>query len=198
MEIKTKKILSNNGNCIDKCENENTHKCEYNGKCYENCSNGYLTDDNNNPINKCKCQLEKCESCPKVVLNKDLCTKCNKDFYSIENDPANNREYIDCYKGPFKGYYIDKDEQMFKKCYFTCEDCEIKGKYTFNNGLECNSNFTFNISFNNYINCYEKCPHYYISIMIIIIIVQLMIFVQMIILIYQKINWNVLKMALKI
>ena len=155
-----KKILSNNGSCIDKCENDNIYKYEYNGKCYENCSNGYLTDDNNNPTNKCKCELEKCESCPTVALNKDLCTKCNKDFYSIENDPSNIGEYINCYKA-FKGYYIDKDEQMFKKCYFTCEECEIKGNYTFHNCLECNGNFTFNISFNNYTNCYQKCPYYY-------------------------------------
>ena len=56
--------VSNNGSCIDKCENDNIYKYEYNGKCYENCSNGYLLDDNNNQINKCKCELEKCESCP--------------------------------------------------------------------------------------------------------------------------------------
>ena len=158
---KQKKILSNNGSCIDKCENDNIYKYEYNGKCYENCSNGYLLDDNNNQINKCKCELEKCDSCPPDALNKDLCTKCNKDFYSMENDPSNIGEYINCYKGPFKGYYIDKDEQMFKKCYFTCEECEIKGNDTFHNCLECNGNFTFNISFNNYTNCYQKCPYYY-------------------------------------
>ena len=50
---------------------------------------------------------------------------------------------------------------MFKKCYFTCEECEIKGNNTFHNCLECNGNFIFNISFNNYTNCYRKCPHYY-------------------------------------
>ena len=43
------------------------------------CPNGYFKDD----ITKCKCQLEKCLTCPKVALNKELCTKCNNNYYQI-------------------------------------------------------------------------------------------------------------------
>ena len=76
MEINTKKIINNNNECIDSCENSTQYKYEYNGKCYENCSNGFLYD-NNNKLNKCKCELDQCLTCPQLALNKNLCTKCN-------------------------------------------------------------------------------------------------------------------------
>ena len=61
-----------------------------------------------------------------VALNKNLCTKCNIDYYRIENDDSNIGEYINCYKEP-EGYYLDKNYSLFKKCYYRCETCEIKG-----------------------------------------------------------------------
>ena len=76
------------------------YKYEYNGRCYENCLNGYLYDNNNNKLNKCKCELDKCLTCPNVALNKKLCTKCNDNFYSKGNDQSNLREYINCYSRP--------------------------------------------------------------------------------------------------
>ena len=134
---KQKKIISKTGNCIDKCENDAQYKYEYNGKCYDECSKGYLTDDNNNTIYKC--ELNKCLTCTPVSLKYNLCTKCNIDYYYIEDDPTNICEYINCYKEfPNKGYYLDKDEQMYKKCYYTCETCEIKGDNITHNCLECN------------------------------------------------------------
>ena len=78
--------------------------------------------------NQCKCELGKCHSCPQVALTKRLCTKCNTNFYSIENDPSNIGEYINCYKGPFKGYYMDKDEQMFKDPQFIIKWKRVYGK----------------------------------------------------------------------
>ena len=91
-----KKIINNTNECIESCENSTQYKYEYNGKCFENCPNGYLYD-NNNKLNKCKCELDKCLTCPNVALNKSLCTKCNDNYYPKPNDPSNLGEYINCY-----------------------------------------------------------------------------------------------------
>ena len=142
-----KKIADENGQCIDKCLN----KYEYNGKCYENCLNGFY-DDNN--ILTCKCELNKCYTCPKVSLSKGLCTKCNDNFYSMENDPSNLGKYINCYSS-IERYYLDKGDQLFKKCYDTCESCEINGSPINHNCIKCISNFSLEIKNNNYLNCYK-------------------------------------------
>ena len=45
---KQKKIINNTNECIERCDNSPIYKYEYNGKCYDNCSNGFLLDENNN------------------------------------------------------------------------------------------------------------------------------------------------------
>ena len=155
-----KKIINGSINCTENCFNNPTYKYEYNGMCYENCSNGFLIDDNNIESNKCKCELEKCLTCPPVALKNKLCTKCNINYYPKEDDHSNIGEYFDCYR-EIKGYYLDKKDSIFKKCYYTCETCEIKGDHMIHNCLECNSNFPINIKINNYTNCYQNCSYYY-------------------------------------
>ena len=140
-KLKQKKIISNN-NCIDNCNTINEY--EDTGKCVENCTNGAYIDDNN--INKCKCELEKCLSCPPVALKNHLCTKCNNDYYPIENDESNIGEYINCYKEQPKGYYLDKSNSLYKKCYYSCETCEIEGNNITHNCLTCQYNFSVHIN----------------------------------------------------
>ena len=123
-------------------------------KCYSNCPNGYFNDDNNNKI--CKCGIEKCFTCSTVALSMELCTKCNDNYYRIENDPSNIGDYFNCYNETPKGYYLDTNDLLYKKCYYTCETCEIKGDNEFHNCLKCNSIFNFRESINNYYNCYEN------------------------------------------
>ena len=98
---------------------------EYQGLYYESCINGNLI--NNSTINSCNnCDKEKCLSCPSEAFNKNLCTKCNNNYYPKENDTSNYKEYFDCYKN-IKGYYLDKNDSLFKKCYKSCDTCIIKG-----------------------------------------------------------------------
>ena len=136
---KQKKIIYENGSCTDSCGIIN--KYEYNDKCYENCSNGYFIDENDNSTKYCKCELDKCLTCPTIALKLNLCSKCNTGYYPMENDNLNTEEYINCYK-KIDGYYLDKDDSIFKKCYYPCETCEIKGYMTTENYLECNLNFS--------------------------------------------------------
>ena len=92
---------------------------------------------------------------------KGLCTKCNIDYFQKENDPLNIGEYINCYKNP-KGYYLDKNDSVYKKCYNTCEACDINGNYLNHNCIKCNDNFPINIKYNNLSNCYQNCTFYYL------------------------------------
>ena len=144
---KQKKIINNSNQCIESCNNSSQFKYEYNGKCYDNCSNGFFCDEKSK-INKCKCELEECLICPNVALNKKLCTKCNINYYPKENDPFNFGDYINCYKEP-EGYYFYNN--LYKKCYYTCKTCNISGNDTFHNCIECNFNYSFEIKTKNYI-----------------------------------------------
>jgi len=96
-------IISNGNSCINKCSESTQYINEYNFKCFDDCENGFLLDENNITTNICKCELEQCLTCPPVPLRLNMCTKCNFDYYEIENDPLNIGIYINCYKDPI-GY----------------------------------------------------------------------------------------------
>ena len=157
-KLKQKKIINNNNECIESCDKSTQYQYEYNGKCYDNCSQGFLYDKNNNKMNRCKCKLDECLICTNVSFYKGLCTECNKDYYQKENDSLNIGEYIKCYKEP-EGYYLDIN--IYKKCYYTCKTCNISGDDNFHNCIKCNDNFKIGIKNNNYLNCYEACSNYY-------------------------------------
>ena len=143
-----KTIIDGANLCNDTCYNND------NISCYENCIN---------IINKyeCKCRLNNCLECSSINLNESLCTNCKDNYYPIENDTFNLGKYINCYKEPI-GYYLDKNISKYKKCYDTCESCEINGDNINHNCIKCNINFSFEINItNNYKNCYENCSNYY-------------------------------------
>ena len=157
---KQNKLINNDNNdCVESCDNNPQYPYEYNGKCVDNCLKGFLLDKNGNPTNKCKCELDKCLLCPNVALSKYLCTKCNDNYYPIENDPSNLGEYINCYNNIPEGYYLDN--YLYIKCYFTCKTCEKSGNNKFHNCIECDDNYQFKIVKDNSLNCYEKCDYYH-------------------------------------
>ena len=117
----------------------------------------------NNDINNNK--FESYFTCPSLKLsNKDLCSKCSKSFnyYPIESDYPKIEENIYCSK-EIKGYYLDNNESLYKKCFDSCESCEIKGDNTSHNCLKFKGDFPFQIQsfINNYTNCYNKCSYYH-------------------------------------
>ena len=153
-QIKQKKLVNETGICKNNFNNDILYKYEFKGKYYEYCINGNLM--NNSTINSCSCNIEKCLICPNEPLKENLCLKCNIDHYPIENDNYTNIEgYIKCYKEPFE-YYLDKNESIYKKCYETCEICEIKGDNITHNCIKCKENYPYNITKNNYSNCYQN------------------------------------------
>ena len=116
---KQKKIIAKTNECIESCAN----MYEYNGKCLESCQKGLFYNEES--LNKCQCELDKCLICPRVALYKNLCTKCNVNYYPKENDLLNIREYINCYNY-LEGYYLDKN--IYKLCYHTCRKFRQRGQ----------------------------------------------------------------------
>ena len=134
-------------------------------KCYNiDCSDNWKSKQKKiiSSVNGCECELNGCLSCDNLNLgeNKRICKVCNDNFYPIENTSVIYVLYYECYKEP-KGYYLDTDDLVYKKCFGTCETCKIKGDNDTHNCLTCNDSFPFGIKFNNYINCYKNCSYNY-------------------------------------
>ena len=140
-KLKQKKLIQITNECINDCSEHNLY--EYNCKCYS------------------KCELEKCLICPDFPVNKELCAKCNDNYYPKENDDLNIGDFFNCYKEAPKGYYFDSNDLIYKKCYYKCETCEINGDDEINNCLKCDIGFNFEINVNNYVNCYANCNYFF-------------------------------------
>ena len=143
-ERNQKKLVNKMDLCFDYSNNSILYNYEYKGLYYENCINGNLI--NNKTINYCKCDYEKCISCSDISVI--------GNFYEIENDD-NLNEYKKCYKEPI-GYYLDINEYIYKKCYYSCEKCEIKGNNITHNCIKCNKDNPVEVKVNNYSNCYQN------------------------------------------
>ena len=90
--------------------------------------------------------------------NKYFCNLCGKEFFQLYNDEENHNSNITCYKS-IKGYYLDKNDLLFKRCYISCKTCEISGNETFHNCLECNDNYIYEYALITYKNCYETSSY---------------------------------------
>ena len=79
----------------------------------------------------------------------------------MENDASNRGEYINCYNEVPTGYYFDENDLIYKKCYSTCQTCDINGDNIYHNCTRCKNEFNFEIKSGEYKNCYEQCDYYY-------------------------------------
>ena len=95
-----------------------------------------------------------------------LCDSCNNDktnnnFLMKYEDFISNNSLINCHNS-IEGYYLDKNDLFYKKCYSTCKNCNNLGNDDQHNCTECNKGFKYiMINNTNYKNCYEKCPFYF-------------------------------------
>ena len=96
----------------------------------------------------------------KTYSNNNICNFCGTDYYKIYNDPTNTNSNYNCYK-ELEGYYLDKNDFIFKKCYTSCKKCEMKGNITNHNCIECLHDFIYELENLFYKNCYEICPYYF-------------------------------------
>ena len=110
------KLIVNKSKCIDRCENDDIYKYEYNNTCY---------------------------------------SKCPKGTYKLEDD-----NYY-CYDEAQDGYYLDLENQTYKKCYNTCDTCDKGGNESNHNCLKCIEELKFYSNSFNISNCYPICNNYH-------------------------------------
>ena len=145
-----------------------------NCKC-DSCEGGYYLK-NYQCIN---CAESNCKECPggynKFIKEENKCTNncknnlmfqfeynytcylnCPNDTYVLED----KEDYL-CYDEVPEGYYLDKENSIYKKCYETCNKCNKGGNKYEHNCSECKSNHKYYLNPNNISNCYEICEDFY-------------------------------------
>ena len=154
-------IIKENQDCTKSFELQTQSENDYKENDNDKITNKYIISEiySTMKINECEA-LDKCLYCPNEALKLNLCLLCNNGFYPKENDDSNTGGYIDCYKD-IEGYYLDTNDSLFKKCFYSCEACETGGDNITHNCLKCNINYQFEINLTKYKNCYEKCEYYY-------------------------------------
>jgi hypothetical protein len=66
-----------------------------------------------------------------------------------------NNTFIECFNS-LDGYFLDKENMVFKECYQTCEKCNKSGNIERHNCLKCKGGYNFENISNSYLgNCYE-------------------------------------------
>ena len=122
----------------------------------------------------------KTSDCLKICFQKNInvdreqiTCECNEQYKNefkvkcYDECPGNNQtmnengQYI-C-QGPIpEYYYLDDYEEMYMKCYKTCQRCSQGGNDALNNCEKCIDNYKFlNDSLAQVNNCYIECDYYY-------------------------------------
>ena len=179
------KLVPDRKECINKCENDETHKYELNNRCYITCPSGTYPKENqlmclsykpegyylNSSVYK-KC-YETCKNCYGYGNEENHnCSECStsypyvltksgaKNCYvicPIETYPIENQFY--CYTEKPEGYYLNLT--VYKKCYGSCKNCNGYGNSDNHNCYECKSVYPCELIRIGYKNCYSTCSNYF-------------------------------------
>ena len=147
---------------VDNCNSTSftSNKLEYEGICINECPNDTKLYES---ICYSKCDLDKCDICSYESELENLCISCNDNYFQKLNDINNKGEMINCYnKNSIEKFYGDENDNFFKPCFNTCKTCDKNGTYKIHNCITCDINYLFNISKEDYYNCYPKCDNYMI------------------------------------
>ena len=102
-----------------------------------------------------KTWLSKCASYSIESITSNKCLSCENKFGFYPKYKNNNNSFIECFNS-IDGYYLDEKSKVFKKCYKTCEKCNISGNEERHNCLSCKKAYEFeNIANTDFGNCYK-------------------------------------------
>ena len=164
------KLIKEDNKFIDKCQNDNIYKYEFNNRCYINCPNktyslidneflcfneapeGYYFDSNDTIYKKC---FETCKFCyGEGNETNNNCKECKSNFTFYDN-PYNNSN---CYKTCIHFYYFD---ELFNINCTENEICPLKYSKLIPDKKvcikECKNDDIYKYEYNN--KCYTKCPN---------------------------------------
>ena len=142
--------------------------------CLNNIPDGYFCNDTyNKSIDKC---YSNCSTCNKESYDINQCKSCNNEqgYYPLYNET--NNQYKSCYHRDTRfeditlnlekkiyepiGYYLDKEDNLYKKCYESCRTCNMNGNYSYHNCITCNKDYMYGLELSSYLNCYQACEYY--------------------------------------
>ena len=129
-------------------------------------SNKNITLRKTEETNNCG-DLQKCLTCNEESISKNLCIKCNNDYYPINSNYfkalSNGNSYVDCYKLDEipKNYYFDTNTNSYEPCYYTCSSCNYGGDGNVNNCTRCAKDYTEEPEKEGSTNCVVSCKNFY-------------------------------------
>ena len=107
---------------------------------------------------------KKCLECDEESNARNLCIKCNNknNYYALKLNnqiDEENKKYIQCYSEETKilNYYLNKKENIFESCFYTCGTCEELGDINDHKCLTCANNYRMNPKKNN--SCVMECKY---------------------------------------
>jgi hypothetical protein len=104
-------------------------------------------------------EIKKCSNFTIESLLEDSCISCQESFYPIYIETSSSNSFIKCYNNP-EGFYLDLNDNTYKKCYSSCQTYDKKGNSTNHNCLKCNNEYGYELNINERINCYNRCEFY--------------------------------------
>ena len=148
-------------NCL-KCDNNYYFHPDISNHCINSSefpTSNYYLDLNDNKYKLCHNSCLTCNG-----SNYNNCLSCDNDnsYYFIENDNSNI-----CYRNGTQGdgYYLDLNDNLFKKCNYRCLTCEMRGNNTNSDCLKCNDNYYFHPDISNHCINSSELPtsNYYVD-----------------------------------
>ena len=144
------KFVISKKKCIDDCKNDDEYIYDYNNNCLSECP------ENKKKYEEQKLCLDECYS-EQFEYNNICYSDCPENTHRIFIE--RNR----CIERVPENYYLDINDNIYKRCYETCKNCNQYGDANNNNCNECMSNFRFINDGPHYSskNCYKKCTYNY-------------------------------------
>ena len=140
-------------NCYYTC-NDYYYFNKYNEfQCEQTCPEEY--NKSIIPLKKCVSECKQDDDY-KYEFNYNCYKKCPNKTYLIEN----NEDYLCLNQTPI-GYYFDSENEIYKKCYKSCKECNKGGNEINHNCITCKTDYTFYPYLRNVSNCYKNCEFYH-------------------------------------
>ena len=112
--------------CILALHCDNYYNYDYTG-CETVVPEGFFCNDTTaRTIDKCQ---TKCQTCTLESFNNNMCTACNYigGYFLKEDDILNTDDQVQCYNTVIEGYFLDRENNIYKKCYKSCKNCDSLG-----------------------------------------------------------------------
>ena len=143
------KLIVQRNKCVNDCKNDDIYNYDYNNICLNECPSNIKTYEEEK-----KC-LDECY--PNQFEYNNICyNNCPDGIFRL----FQNRNI--CVDVVPENYYLDNDDNIYKKCYNNCKKCSHLGNETNNNCDECINNYKFiSEPFVPQKNCFKNCEFYY-------------------------------------